>query len=782
MAEKKYIIDNAELMAEWDWEKNNEFGFDPHKITLGSDKRVFWKCKNGHSWQTSVRPRVIENTKCPYCSGKKPVAGVNDLGTTHPELCLEWNYEKNIAISPSSVSKASTKKVWWKGKCGHEWQATVGSRTAGNGCPYCSNVKVLAGYNDLLTLNPEIAKEWHPTKNGNSKPQDFIVGSGKKVWWKCETCGYEWQTSIANRTKVNGTGCPKCKNEFTALRNSTPNPGESLFDKNPELAKEWHPTKNGDLTPKDVFPSSDKTVWWKCIVGHEWEATINVRNRGIGCIQCSKEKQTSYPEQAVCYYISKLFPDTINRYIENNKELDIYIPSLKIGIEYDGIFFHTSEKADKERSKDQYFAKKGIRVIRIKEKQSLTSDISIENDTIYYSPNRHYIALSTVIVKIITMIYKAKNEDVPELDISIERDNTQILQAYLSSLKANSVLTNKTLAKEWNYEKNGLLNPQYIPQNSGHKVWWKCEKGHEWQAVIASRNQGLGCPYCSNKKVLAGYNDLLTLNPQVASEWHPTKNGELQPQDFIIGSGKKVWWKCEICGYEWETSISNRTKSNGTGCPCCANKIIVVGKNDLATSYPLLAKQWDSLKNGTLTPFMVSSGSSQPIWWKCENGHEWQATVTARRKGSGCPYCAGKKVLKGYTDLQTVNPALAKEWNYEKNNGLTPADVMPNSTKKVWWKCTYGHEWEATISNRNKGRGCPICYRIKKEQRQINAYDAKTFAFIKTFDSSESISEHLGLDHKKIHRTITRVCRRDQKTLMGKYILRYASDDEFSCK
>ena len=111
MAEKKYVIDNAELMAEWDWEKNNEFGFDPHKITLGSDKRVFWKCKNGHSWQTSVRPRVIENTKCPYCSGKKPVAGVNDLGTTHPELCLEWNYEKNIAISPSSVSKASTKKI-----------------------------------------------------------------------------------------------------------------------------------------------------------------------------------------------------------------------------------------------------------------------------------------------------------------------------------------------------------------------------------------------------------------------------------------------------------------------------------------------------------------------------------------------------------------------------------------------------------------------------------------------------------------------------------------------
>ncbi len=711
MAEKKYVIDNAELMAEWDWEKNKELGIDPKKITLGSDKRVFWKCKKGHSWQTNVRPRAVDGTRCPYCSGKKPILGVNDLSTTHPELCLEWHYEKNIDISPAEVSKVSTKKVWWKGKCGHEWQATVGSRTAGNGCPYCSNVKVLVGYNDLLTINPQIASEWHPTKNGERRPQDFIIGSGKKVWWKCSSCGHEWQTSIANRTKNNGTGCPKCKNELIAIKNSTPNPGESLFDINPELAKEWHPTRNGDLTPKDVFPSSDKIVWWKCIVGHEWEATISVRNRGIGCIQCSKEKRTSYPEQAVCYYISKLFHDTINRYIEDNKELDIYIPSLKIGIEYDGMFFHTSEKAEKERNKDHYFAQKGIRVIRIKEKQGLTSDISIENDTIFYSPNRHYISLSTVIATIVKMIYEAKNENVPELDISIERDNTQILQAYLSSLKENSVFTNKTLAKEWNYEKNGLLNPQYIPQNSGRKVWWKCEKCHEWQAVIASRNQGLGCPYCSNKKVLAGYNDLLTLNPQIASEWHPTKNGELKPQDFIIGSRKKVWWKCKDCGYEWETSIVNRTKENGTGCPCCANKIIVVGKNDLATAYPLLAKQWHYQKNGTLTPFMVSSGSSQSVWWKCEKGHEWKAVIASRNKGVGCPYCAGKKVSKGFNDLQTVNPDLAKEWNYEKNDGLAPSDVLPNSHKKVWWRCKNGHEWQAIIGNRHRGKGCPECYK-----------------------------------------------------------------------
>ena len=66
--------------------------------------------------------------------------------------------------------------------------------------------------------------------------------------------------------------------------------------------------------------------------------------------------------------------------------------------------------------------------------------------------------------------------------------------------------------------------------------------------------------------------------------------------------------------------------------------------------------------------------------------------------------------MKGYNDLQTVNPALAKEWNYEKNNGLTPADVLPNSRKKVWWVCSKGHEWQANIYQRNTTSGCPVCH------------------------------------------------------------------------
>ena len=96
-------------------------------------------------------------------------------------------------------------------------------------------------------------------------------------------------------------------------------------------------------------------------------------------------------------------------------------------------------------------------------------------------------------------------------------------------------------------------------------------------------------------------------------------------------------------------------------------------------------------------------------------GHEWQASIANRNKGRGCPYCSGKKVLPGYNDLQTVNPALANEWNYEKNTGVRPIDVTPNSNKKAWWICSNGHEWEAKINNRNNGNGCPICRRLKQK-------------------------------------------------------------------
>ena len=114
-----------------------------------------------------------------------------------------------------------------------------------------------------------------------------------------------------------------------------------------------------------------------------------------------------------------------------------------------------------------------------------------------------------------------------------------------------------------------------------------------------------------------------------------------------------------------------------------------------------LMAEWDWEKNSPLglSPSELVIGCGKKAWWKCASGHEWQATIANRNKGQGCPYCSGRYAIKGENDLETINPMLAKEWNYEKNNELTPTDVLPGSHKKVWWKCYKEHEWQATIND-----------------------------------------------------------------------------------
>ena len=137
----------------------------------------------------------------------------------------------------------------------------------------------------------------------------------------------------------------------------------------------------------------------------------------------------------------------------------------------------------------------------------------------------------------------------------------------------------------------------------------------------------------------------------------------------------------------------------------------------MQTANPALAIEWNYEKNTGLTPIDVMPNSGKKVWWKCTKGHEWQAIIAHRNKGSGCPYCSGRYAVKGENDLQTVNLNLAKEWNYEKNNGLEPCNVLPNSNKQVWWKCNKGHEWQARIADRNKGRGCPQCAKEKQKAK-----------------------------------------------------------------
>ena len=206
-------------------------------------------------------------------------------------------------------------------------------------------------------------------------------------------------------------------------------------------------------------------------------------------------------------------------------------------------------------------------------------------------------------------------------------------------------LTHPQLIKEWHPTKNEWLRLNQFTKGSSKKAWWQCEKGHEWQAVIADRTRKqTRCPYCSHRKVLEGFNDLTTCFPSIAKEWHPTKNDPLLPNQVIAGSNKKVWWQC-VHGHEWEAHISFRTVKK-TNCPYCVGQQIAIGFNDLATTDPVLASEWHPTKNLPLTPQQVTKGSQKNVWWQCKKGHEWQTRVGNRANGTGCPFCQNHSSIR----------------------------------------------------------------------------------------------------------------------------------------
>jgi hypothetical protein len=540
-----------------------------------------------------------------------------------------------------------------------------------------------------LPINNLLKKQFHPTKNKSLDISSLSSGSERKVWWICDK-GHEWEAAVDHRSR--GNGCPYCSGRQAII-------GENdLFTTNSELKNEWNYKKNINVDPKTIKSGSGKKVWWICDKGHEWEAAVDHRTEGSGCPYCSGR-------QAI------------------------------IG----------------------------------------------ENDLFSKNP---------------------------------------------------------ALLKEWNYKKNINVDPKTIKSASNVKVWWICDRGHEWDASIQNRSRGNGCPYCSGRQAIIGENDLFTTIPELKNEWNYKKNINIDPKTIKSGSGKKVWWICDK-GHEWEATVDNRNR--GSGCPECSsqlktsypeqyfyfhlsnifkntinrykdkkNKIseidifikdIMIGveydgyyyhKNDKDTkknillkngiilisiketlnfkkdinnviyvrqpvteeklkdtlerllslinkikntqikyivkeenrllilsnyrnlivsnsifvTHPQLLKEWNNEKNLKLNPKTITSGSHIKVWWICDKGHEWEAIVSKRTQGSGCPYCSG---------LASKNPALLKEWNYKKNINVDPKTIKSGSGKKVWWICDKGHEWEAKITNRNQGRGCPVCYKNNRK-------------------------------------------------------------------
>ena len=506
----------------------------------------------------------------------------------------------------------------------------------------------------LEETNPELVKEWDYDKN-TLLPNDITRSYNKDVWWKCEL-GHSWKAKVTARSRKNPTGCPYCSGNL-------PIEGINDFETmNPDLMLDWNYDKNQNVDPTKITAHSGEYIDWKChFCGYEWRTRANNRSSGKrGCPNCSM-KSTSFGEQAVYYYVKKIFPNAINRYRDGKFELDILIPDINTGIEFDGAYFHKGEANDsREKRKYSKCQELGIKLIRIKDSQAMgtrdNSDYTIGVDKLH-----NYDSLNNVIRLLLQDIDPQSNMwtrtnpfqhwSTIDSQIDVEQDYFDIVSDKFYRAEENSFIhEHPELLEDWNYELNGNVNPQSITSGSGTYFNWKCHIcGYEWKARVPDRIRGDNCPCCNRNVLVKGVNDFATLYPEELLEWD-YDNNTVQP-DTVIAYNQKVAWKCSKCGHRWEATIQDKViREDKTGCPKCARKLIAVKRHERA------------MKDG---------------------------------------------------GLFDKYPELLSSWNYDKNHGVDMSDISPGSSKRFWWVCpACGYEWESSPNNRTHGgrvRGCPKC-------------------------------------------------------------------------
>lgn len=359
------------------------------------------------------------------------------------------------------------------------------------------NLKEWCLQNDKINL----IEEWDYLKNEKGI-EAYTKGSNSIVWWKCSKCGHEWETKIGNRTFLN-RGCPIC-----ARKNAHENLLITVGQRNnmaklyPYLLKEWDYQLN-EREPEFYGKSSDYYAHWICSwCGNKYVMQIKKRtNRHSGCPLCAKQS-TSFQEQAILFYVKKIFSNAKNREMIGEFEFDIYIPEIKTGIEYDGLRWHIADsKFLYDNKKDQYCKENGITLIRFRDPAL---------------PQTNFAQIieckdcdDKELEKSIIQLYNILGVNVAN-DINISRDVIEIVSSYENLKKENSLAFKyPEIAKEWNFEKNGNLTPDKISWGNGKNVWWKCSKcGHEWKASPNSRTKNtnkygkiFGCEKCGRKNI-----------------------------------------------------------------------------------------------------------------------------------------------------------------------------------------------------------------------------------------------------------------------------------------
>lgn len=585
----------------------------------------------------------------------------------------------------------------------------------------------------LAEKRPDVVAEWHPSRNGSITAADVAAGSHRKFWWLCPKCGNEWEMAPKIRAAPPFSGCPPCSYKRAGEILRMPHSGWSLAEQHPEVAAEWHPTKNSELQPGGVSQASKTKAWWLCpdpTCRHEWKTTVANRTSGkrSGCPKCSRRRR-SLPEPGRS--LGDLHPEIVAEW-HSKKNGDASPFLLKPGSATKA-WWHCRTCGH--------------------EWHATIASRAVKGSGCFPCSYRSRIPL----------------RDKPKPGQSFAEQHPEI-------------------ASEWIAEKNRDLRPEGLKPGSDLLVWWRCtDRGHEWQARIYTRTgkDKTGCPKC--RDLPKPGQSLGERFPEIAAQWHPTKNGDLTPLDFKHGSAHKAWWKCPTQAHVWRMTIVQRRNAGPTSCPSCSlwgtseqeirltheleaagcpidhdhPAIPVAGRRpvradivipdygliveydgsyyhrlpdarqkDTKQSQALIDAGWTvmRIRHHPLTAInesdivIAANASTKKIAVAVlEKLHELGHDPAHReRYGRDPELWAGAKadavIFRHHErSLATLHPSVASEWHPTKNGSSDPAFTNPAAKVSVWWQCDVcEHEWRTTPISRTTGvTGCPACARRK---------------------------------------------------------------------
>lgn len=604
----------------------------------------------------------------------------------------------------------------------------------------------------LLSSYPELVKEFHPIKNGESSPENYSYGSNKVVWWTCSN-GHDWKGSIKERTQIRSPKkCYKCR---------------SLPFNFPEIFKEFDEFKNADIDPYKITKATSKKVWWLCSkCNHSYQAKVNNRTSSdSSCPACTGTIVTDNNR------LSVHFPKLCEEWnLKKNKKLTA-----------DDVSYGVDKKVWWLCKKCNYEFLQAVnkRTILGRGCPSCGGKVVTEN-------NR----FSKLYPELLKEIHPSKNQGFNPNEISY--GSSQIIWWLCD------------FGHEW---------PAPIKRRTGGSGCPQCHpQSSRLELRIYSELKVIFKEVKNRVKVGGKEIDIFLEKLQIGIEldgwyWHQDK--ELKDRDknnTLINHGislirlrEKPLKKISKNDLLYETyddpkliinslldivSIFAQEKEMHRTINEYKNKELFINEKEylrlvsflpgpapdesFRALFPELAEEWNFESNFPLKPEMFHPFSFFRVSWICSKNpsHIWPSTIANRSTGHGCPYCDGKK-----TNLEESfvanSPELMDEFDTNKNTNLNAAKIAVNSNKKAWWNCIIcGHSWKASFGTRSKGHGCPKCGKIaaaKKMGKKVRCIELnKTFY---SLSEAERVMRHEGYKVSKTQ--INKVCSGKRKLCGG---------------